>query len=117
MNYFDRVRDTTTTTGTGTITVSGTAATPGYQAFATAFSVGETFPYGITGQTGTEFEVGIGTLVTATTISRDTVFRSSNSNALVNFSAGTKDVFVPFPAAQINTIARGYAAARGYDWA
>jgi hypothetical protein len=47
----------------------------------------------------TEFEVGIGT-VGAGTLSRDTVISSSNSDALVNFSAGTKNVFVTLPASK-----------------
>lgn len=97
--FRDRVKDTTTTTGTGTITVSGTAPA-GYEAFATAYAVGDTrIPYAISSAGGTEWEVGYGTLVTSTTLSRDEVTASSNSDALVNFSAGTKDVWVDFPAA------------------
>ena len=91
--FRDRVKDTTTTTGTGTVTVSGTAPT-GYQAFATAFPVGTTkIPYAIASASGSEWEVGFGTLVTSTTLSRVFVTSSSNANALVNFSAGTKDVW------------------------
>jgi hypothetical protein len=45
------------------------------------------------------FEVGIGTYTASgTTLSRDTVLESSNANALVSFSSGTKDVFVTYPA-------------------
>jgi hypothetical protein len=33
-------------------------------------------------------------------LSRTTVISSSNSNSLVNFSAGTKNVFVTYPAAR-----------------
>lgn len=87
----DRCKDTTTTTGTGTITISGTPPT-GFQSFATAFAVGSPVMYAIIGSSG-EWEVGRGALLTSTTISRDIVRSSSNSNALVNFSAGTKDVF------------------------
>jgi hypothetical protein len=91
--YKDRVKDTTTTTGTGTITVTGTAPT-GYQAFATAFTVGTLrIPYAIVLQSGSEWEVGWGTLATSTTLARTSVRASSNSGSLVNFSAGTKDVF------------------------
>jgi hypothetical protein len=46
-----------------------------------------------------DFEVGLGT-VGAGTLSRDTVISSSNSDALVNFAAGTKDVFVTLPASK-----------------
>lgn len=91
----DRVKDTTTTTGTGSVTLSGTAPI-GYVSFATAIGNGNNTYYTITA--GSEWEVGIGTLSATTTLSRDTVLASSNSGSLVNFSAGTKDVFVTYPA-------------------
>lgn len=92
----DRVRDTTTTTGTGSITLSGTAPS-GFQTFATALgSVSIVTAYCIEG--GAEWEVGEGTFNGTTTLTRDQVFSSSNANALVNFSAGTKNVFVTQPA-------------------
>lgn len=87
----NRVKETSTTTGTGTVTLAGAVA--GYQTFTSVFANGTVVRYCIAGQTGTEWEVGQGTMVTTTTMSRDTVEASSNSNALVSFSAGTKDVF------------------------
>jgi hypothetical protein len=90
----DRVKETTTSTGTGTITLAG--AVSGFQSFAAIGNSNETF-YTIAG--GGEWEVGIGTYTSSgTTLSRDTVLESSNSGSLVNFSAGTKDVFVTYPA-------------------
>jgi hypothetical protein len=90
----DRVKETTTTTGTGTITLAG--AVSGFQSFSVIGDGNETF-YTIAG--GGEFEVGIGTYtLSGTTLSRDTVLESSNSGSLVDFSAGTKDVFVTYPA-------------------
>ena len=92
----DRVKETTTTTGTGTVTLLG--ASTGYQSFS-AIGNGNTTYYTIAGQTGSEWEVGIGTYTSAgTTLARTTVIASSNSGSLVNFSAGTKDVFVTYPA-------------------
>jgi hypothetical protein len=92
----DRVKDTTTTTGTGTITLSGTAPT-GYQTFGSAIGNGNNTYYTITA--GSEWEVGIGTYTSAgTTLSRTTVLSSSAAGSLVTFSAGTKDVFVTYPA-------------------
>ena len=99
----DRVRDTTTTAGTGTVTLSGTAPT-GFQNFS-AIGNGNTTYYTISG--GSQWEVGIGTYTsTGPTLSRDTVLESSNAGALVPFSAGSKDVFVTYPAEK--AISDGY---------
>jgi hypothetical protein len=93
----DRVKDTTTTSSTGTVTLSGTAPT-GYQNFS-VIGNGNTTYYTIAHQTANEWEVGIGTYTSSgTTLSRDTVLSSSNSGSKVNFSSGTKDVFVTAPA-------------------
>jgi len=92
----DRVKETTTTTGTGTVTLLGAAT--GFQSFSAIGDANSTY-YTIAAQTGTEWEVGIGTYTSSgTTLSRTTVLSSSNSGSLVNFSAGTKDVFVTYPA-------------------
>jgi hypothetical protein len=92
----DRVRETTATTGTGTVTLIGAAT--GFQSFA-AIGNGNSTYYTIAGQGTNEWEVGIGTYTASgTTFSRDTVFSSSNAGALVNVSAGSKDVFVTYPA-------------------
>jgi hypothetical protein len=92
----DRVQETTTTTGTGTVTLAG--AVTGYQTFA-AVGDGNSTYYTIAG--GTEWEVGIGTYTASgTTLSRTTVISSSNSGSLVTFSAGSKNVFVTYPAAR-----------------
>jgi hypothetical protein len=92
----DRVKETTTTTGTGTITLAGVSL--GYQAFS-VIGDGNTTYYCIAGRETSEFEVGIGTYtLSGTTLSRDTILSSSNAGSAVNFSAGTKDVFVVYPA-------------------
>ena len=97
LNVADRVRDTTTTTGTGTITLSGTSPT-GYQTFS-AVGNGNTTYYTI--NAGSQWEVGIGTYSGAgPSLSRDTVLASSNSGSLVDFAAGTKDVFCDYPASK-----------------
>lgn len=86
--------ETTSSTGTGTITLGGAVA--GFQSFS-VIGNGNTTYYTIVG--GTEWEVGIGTYTSSgTTLSRDTVLESSNGGSLVNFSAGTKNVFVTYPA-------------------
>ena len=99
----DRVKETTTTTGTGTVTLLG--ASTGFQSFAVVGNANTTY-YAIAGQTGNEWEVGIGTYTSAgTLLARTTVLANSSATqpSALNFSAGTKDVFVTYPA--------GYAVA------
>lgn len=91
----DRVKDTTTTTGTGAVTVSGTAPT-GFRTFSAVCATNDTVSYCIVG--GAEWEVGIGTYSATNEITRTTILASSNGGSAVNFSAGTKDVFVTKPA-------------------
>ena len=92
----DRVKETTTSTGTTTITLAG--AVTDFQSFS-AIGDGNTTYYTISLTNGDEWEVGIGQYTASgTTLSRDTVLASSNSGSLVNFSAGTKDVFCVYPA-------------------
>jgi len=92
----DRVNETTTTTGTGTVTLAG--AVDKFQSFAVIGDGNKTY-YTIAHQSANQWEVGIGTYTAAgTTLSRDTVLSSSNSGNLVNFTAGTKNVFCDYPA-------------------
>jgi hypothetical protein len=89
----DRVQETSTTTGTGTFTLAG--AVSGFQSFS-AIGNGNTTYYAIVG--GSEWEVGLGTYTSSgTTLSRDTVL-SSSTGSKISFSAGTKNVFVTYPA-------------------
>jgi len=94
----DRVKETSTTTGTGTINLAG--AETGYESFVSGVGTGNTTYYAIELNSANEWEVGIGTVTDATpdTLSRDTIISSSNSDAAVNFSAGTKNVFCTLPA-------------------
>lgn len=94
----DRVKVASGVTGTGTATLG--SAADGYQTFAAIGNGNQTY-YTIALQSGTEWEVGKGTVTDTAgtfTLSRDTVYESSNAGNLVNFSAGTKDVFVTYPA-------------------
>jgi hypothetical protein len=95
----DRVKETSTTTGTGTFSLAG--ASLGFETFVAGIGNTNTTYYSIVNENG-EFEVGIGTVTDAATdtLSRDTILSSSNSDAAVNFSAGTKDVFCTLPASK-----------------
>jgi len=93
---YDRVRETSTIVGTGTATLLG--AVPGYQSFSVVGNANTTY-YCIFNTGTTEWEVGIGTYTSSgTTLSRTTILASSNSGSAVSFTAGTKDVFVTYPA-------------------
>jgi hypothetical protein len=94
----DRVQETSVSTGTGTVTLDG--AVEGYQTFAASTPSGSIVYYCITAQTGTNWEVGYGTFTSPDQLSRTVVYSSSNASALVNFPAGTKNVFVTYPAEQ-----------------
>ena len=95
----DRVKVTSTTTGTGAMAL-GAAAT-GFESFAQGIGNNNTTYYCIFNQGTSEFEVGLGTLdSTSANLTRTTVISSSNGDAAVNFTSGTKDVFCTLPASK-----------------
>lgn len=86
----DSVKVLWTGTGTGTMTLG--SAVSGFQIFPATLN-GFVVSYEITHQTSPERENGVGVYTSAgTTLSRLRVTFSTNSNALVNFSAGDKHV-------------------------
>ena len=96
----DRVKETTTTIGTGTLTLGGSSA--GFVSFAVIGNNNTTYYTIVDGTTGA-WEVGIGTYDTGT-LSRDTVLSSSDNGSKVAFAAGSKDVFVAYPAEKAVTL-------------
>ncbi len=94
MQFVDRVRVYSSTTGTGTLTLG--AAFANAETFATAgFVVGNTSYYVI--EDGNAWEVGIGTMLTSTTWGRTAVIASSNANAAINCS-GNQALYLGFTA-------------------
>ncbi len=90
----DRIKETTSTTGTGTYTLAG--AVTGFEAFS-EIGDGNTTYYCCSD--GTDFEVGVGTYTASgTTLARTTILQSSNSDAAVNWTAGTRNIFCTQPA-------------------
>ena len=97
----DRVKETSTTTGTGTLDLSG--AVSGFQTFVAGIGDSNTTYYAIVNRDEAEWETGLGTITDSSTdtLARTTVIASSNSDSAVNFSSGTKDVFVTLPASKV----------------
>lgn len=99
MPIFDRIRDTSTTSGTAlvattTFTVAGSAPS-GFQTFSARFAVNDAnIPVVISHQAANEWQICWCTYTALNTLRVDTVLFSSSADAGVNFSAGTKDVFV-----------------------
>lgn len=96
----DRVKEGTVSTGTGAVTLGGASAT--FDPFNSYMVNGDTTYYAIVHTTsGTdEWEVGIGTWNTGNTLTRTTILSGSNGTSAVDFSAGTKDVFMTYPASK-----------------
>ena len=92
----DRVKVTTTTTGTSDFTLG--SASLGFQNFSVIGDGNVTYYAAVDAITG-DWEVGIGTYTTAgPTLTRTTILESSAGGSKVSFSAGSKDVFVTYPA-------------------
>ena len=87
----DRVKETSSTTGTGSLTLTG--AVTGYQSFNAALSNGDTTYYVIENPNTSEWETGLGTFTSPSTLARTTVLSSSTGSA-VSFTAGAKNVFI-----------------------
>lgn len=90
MNFKDRVRETSASTGTGNFTLAGAVAN--FQTFNTAYGIGAPFSYAIIDNVNGTWETGIGQLSDATTLVRTTVQSGSNGTSPVNFAAGSKDI-------------------------
>jgi hypothetical protein len=93
----NRVRELTSTTGTGAVTLGG--AVGGFQTFAAGIGNSNTTYYAISINSENEWEVGLGTLNgDSSTLTRTSVLESSNGDAAVDFSAGSKEIFCTLPA-------------------
>ena len=96
----DRVRETSTTTGTGTYTLAG--AVIGHQAFSV---IGDANTTHYCATDGTDWEVGTGTYTASgTTLARTTILASSNADAAVDWSAGTRNIYGVLPATTIGDL-------------
>ena len=107
---YDRVQETTATTGTGSVTLGGAVA--GYQSFAVVGNGNTTF-YCLVN--GTQWEVGIGTYsTTGPTLARTTVLSNSNGNTSPITLSGGSQVFITYPSEKsVNLDASGNVSALG----
>lgn len=112
ISIYDRIKEISYTMGTGNFVLSGAAG--GFSSFSSVYEHQDNLFYVITD--GTSYEVGSGTLFRADYDPEDSFtqnelkrfpIRSSNNNALVNFSEGTKEVFVTYPASHAVYTASG----------
>lgn len=98
----DNIGDTTSSTGTGTINLAAVAQA-GSRIFAGNVTSGATVRYDIRNADESEWEIGEGVFTDGSpdTLSRVTVYASSNAGSLVDFSAGTKNVSMVLTAADL----------------
>lgn len=95
MFLFDRVKETTSSSGTGALTLGGAAT--GFRPFSSVISDLQRFTYVVQHRTSGQWEIGVG-YTSSGTLVRENPTAGSVSTP-VNFSSGTSDVFVAHPAA------------------
>lgn len=116
--FADRVLETSTSTGTGNFTTAG--AVTGYQTFNNGVGLNIEFDYAIIAVDGSgvptgQWETGSGYMSTSTTLVRDAPGAGS-ATVPVNFSAGTKQVFLTQRALQATSRAKMLAHAMNIGW-
>jgi hypothetical protein len=92
--FFNRVKETSLTTGTSDITVEG--AVTGHISFDSVMGTGQLCYYCVDDLAG-NWEIGLGIFTSPDQIVRTEVYSSSNSDLWVNFAAGSKDVYLTVP--------------------
>lgn len=96
------IHEVSTTTGLGDFTLTAVNGKVRFSDATYGFGTGtqtNKFDYFISNRDAAEWEIGTGHMSAVGTLVRDIVVLSSNANAAVNFSAGTKDVTNSVPAA------------------
>ncbi len=92
MQLFDRILETSETTGTGDVTLDG--AILGYSTFSSVLANGEQVYYTLTSTEENAWECGIGTLVDETTLERTLVLNNNaGTTDHVDLGVGLKNIF------------------------
>lgn len=93
INIYDRIKEISYTIGTSNIALGG--AVKGFSTFSSVYSNNDKLFYAITD--GTNYEIGSGIYLSSNQIIRFPV-KTTNSNNLVNFPEGLKEIYVNYPA-------------------
>lgn len=94
INIYDRIKERTYTIGTGNFALSGVVH--GFSSFSSVYSNNDELFYAITD--GTSYEIGSGVYLSAGNQIKRFPIKSTNSNGLVNFPEGLKEIYVNYPA-------------------
>ena len=104
----NRARESVGTPGTGAFTLGGAIST--HQSLSDAGLVsGQRIFYGAESSDGTQWEVGLGTY-NGTTITRDTIYASSNAGLTVDFTGATQ-LWIDAPTQWLEENERSHTAA------
>lgn len=93
IKLFDRIKEISRSNGTGAFNLDGAA--DGFSRFNNFYSNGDVLFYAITD--GSSYEIGSG-VYSSNQLTQRFPFASTNSNGLVNFPNGLKEVYVVYPA-------------------
>ena len=101
----DRAAETSTTAGTGTYNLDG--AILGWRTIVAACGTNKTVDYFVRDSLGTaDYEIGRGVITDASTdtLTRATIYASSNGGSAVNWGAGTREIVVTLTANAMNQL-------------
>jgi len=98
----DRVKQSCDIVGLSPITLTDPII--GYKTFSETCDVGDTFHYVAVHTLLGQWEAGLGTLISENTISRTVIQSSSNSNQIVTFPVGPKEIFISLLAKNVVSI-------------
>lgn len=94
INIYDRIKERTYTIGTGNFALSGVVQ--GFSSFSSVYSNNGELFYAVTD--GTNYEIGSGLYLSPSNQIKRFPTRSTNSNNLVSFPEGLKEIYVNYPA-------------------
>lgn len=105
VKLFDRIKQKSTSTGTGNFELTGSVV--GFKDFADVYADQDVLFYCI--NDGTNFEIGSGIFNSGITptIQRNVFYSSASDNSIIDFAAGTKEIFVTYPATHSVSIGSG----------